>query len=96
MDLSTISALADVQPQSKETFESHPSMQEGDETVQLPFIESGDASVQGGMVDLSINNEAASKEELTTAIDVEVTTLESPAQSSEVQGTLIHINRTLS
>eukprot|EP00268_Persea_americana_P023866 TRINITY_DN23388_c0_g1_i1.p1 TRINITY_DN23388_c0_g1~~TRINITY_DN23388_c0_g1_i1.p1 ORF type:complete len:318 (+),score=63.38 TRINITY_DN23388_c0_g1_i1:2059-3012(+) len=95
LGLIVINATANVQSQPKETSKAHSSMQEREETIQLPFIESSDALVQGRTMYSSINNEEALTEEPPATIDVEVTTSEPLVQSSEVQGILFHSNKTL-
>lgn len=95
LGLIVINATANVQSQLKETSKARSSMQEIEETIQLPFIESSDTLVQGRTMYSSINNEEALTEEPPAAIDVEVTTSEPLVQSSEVQGILFYSNRTL-
>lgn len=86
MDGKTINVLVDGQSQLEETSEARLPVQEGDKMVRLPSTEFGDTPVQEETVDPSINNEGIWAEELPTATDIEEVTLESPVQSSEVQG----------
>lgn len=76
LDSSAINAPIDLQPQLEKTSKARPSMQEGDEMIQLPFTKSGDTSVQDRAVDPSINNKGVSIEGALPVVgaDVEVTT----------------------
>ena len=84
--LDVINALTNEQSLPKEIPEASLPVQEGDEAVQLPYTESGDILVLMETVDPSLNKEAVLVEEFPTAVNSEVTILESPVQSSEVQG----------
>lgn len=84
MDSSIINALTIVQPQSEVISKLRPHTKEGDETVQIPFIEFGDVLVQDKTVDPAINNEVALVEESISTIGAttKVMVSESPIQSN--------------
>lgn len=75
-----------MQLQPKETFEVHSTMQERDETVQLPSTESNNSPVQVETLDPSINKEAIQAKEFPTVVDNEEIVQEPPVQPCEVQG----------